>query len=973
MGQQPAGRGRISWSGRSWLAAARRLGAVTVAVLCLLVATLPSAQVASAGLLGPTVRVIITAESESSAAALVLGVLGRVVTALPLVNGVVADVNPILLPLISGVLGVTVTPDIGVVIDPPSPATVTLGTAAAASVLAGTGVTNTGPSVLNGDLDTYPTPAVTGFPPGKTLGTQHAADAVALAAHNDLTTAYNAAAAAPSTANVTGVDLGGKTLTPGVYTAAAAMSLTGTAPLTLSGTADSVFIFQAGSTLITGANSSVVLSGGVQSSNVFWQVGSSATLGTGTAFKGNILALTSITVTTGASVDGRALARNGAVTLDTNLFGRAPPASSSPTVTLGTAAAASVLAGTGVTNTGPSVLNGDLDTYPTPAVTGFPPGKTLGTQHAADAVALAAHNDLTTAYNAAAAAPSTANVTGVDLGGKTLTPGVYTAAAAMSLTGTAPLTLSGTADSVFIFQAGSTLITGANSSVVLSGGVQSSNVFWQVGSSATLGTGTAFKGNILALTSITVTTGASVDGRALARNGAVTLDTNVFASPPPAARRAPTAVFPQASQASSLVASGTNGHGVNVAVLDTGIANLPDFAGRLVSGVDLSGEGNPLRDSYGHGTFVAGLIAGNGAASAGQYLGEAPGAGLVSVKVAGASGTTDLATVIAGIQWTVANRARLGIQVLNMSLGSQPTQSTALNPLDRAAEAAWNSGIVVVTSAGNAGPFNGTVMSPGDDPLVVTVGALDDNGTASTADDTMTTFSSVGPTSPDGWFKPDLVASGRSVVSLRATGSAIDNSHPTGRIGTGNFVGSGTSFSAAITSGAVTEILQANPGAAPDQIKGRLLATTTAGPTGNPFVDGHGALDTYAAATAQGISLTQTRAAAIPTAAGATVFLATTWTTSTWNSSAWNGTSWNSSAWNSSAWNSSAWNGAAFNGSVWNSSAWNSSAWNGATWNSSAWNSSAWNSSAWNSSAWNSSAWNSSAWNSSAWNSSAWN
>jgi serine protease AprX len=451
----------------------------------------------------------------------------------------------------------------------------------------------------------------------------------------------------------------------------------------------------------------------------------------------------------------------------------------------------------------------------------------MGTKHQADAVALAAQNDLTTAYNAAAAAPSTSNVTVVDLGGKTLTPGVYTAAAGMALTGTVPLTLSGSADSVFIFQAGSTLITGANSSVVLSGGVQASNLFWQVGSSATLGTGTAFKGNILALTSITVTTGASIDGRALARNGAVTLDNNVFASPPPPGpSSSPSAVFPQASQASSLVAAGTNGRGVNVAVIDTGIDNLPDFAGRLVGGVDLSGGNNPFADSYGHGTFVAGLIAGNGASSAGRYIGEAPGAGLVSVKVAGASGLTDMATVIAGLQWVVSNQARLGIRVVNLSLGVAPTSSTALNPLDRAAEAAWNSGIVVVTSAGNAGPFNGTIMSPGDDPLVITVGALDDKGTAAAADDTTPSFSGAGPTSPDGWFKPDLVASGRSVVSLRAPGSTIDTKNPTGRIGTANFVGSGTSFSAAITSGAAALVLQGHLTAAPDEVKGRFLATS---------------------------------------------------------------------------------------------------------------------------------------------------
>jgi len=200
-----------------------------------------------------------------------------------------------------------------------TPTTINLGTAAAASVLAGAGVTNTGPSVLNRDLDTYPTPAITGFPPGTVHGTVHAADAVAQQAQVDLTTAYNAAASAPSTNNVTGVDLGGMTLTQGVYTASSSMALNGR-PLTLNGDSASVFIFQAGSTLITGSGSSVVLTGGAQACNVFWQVGSSATLGTSTSFVGNILALTAITLNTSATVDGRALARNASVTLDSNVF-----------------------------------------------------------------------------------------------------------------------------------------------------------------------------------------------------------------------------------------------------------------------------------------------------------------------------------------------------------------------------------------------------------------------------------------------------------------------------------------------------------------------------------------------------------------------------------------------------------------------------------------------------------------------------
>ena len=199
--------------------------------------------------------------------------------------------------------------------------------------------------------------------------------------------------------------------------------------------------------------------------------------------------------------------------------------------------------------------------------------------------------------------------------------------------------------------------------------------------------------------------------------------------------RAPAAVFPVTTGATRLAAAGDDGAGVTVAVLDTGIDKNSDFAGRLVGGVDLSGEGNPFQDSYGHGTFVAGLIAGDGASSGGKYAGEAPGASLVSVKVAGATGSTDLATVLNGIQWTITNQARFHIRVLNLSLGVLPDGTTATNPLDRAVEAAWHAGIAVVVSTGNDGPTKGSILSPGDDPLVITAGAFDDNGTSAPGDD----------------------------------------------------------------------------------------------------------------------------------------------------------------------------------------------------------------------------------------------
>lgn len=199
-------------------------------------------------------------------------------------------------------------------------------------------------------------------------------------------------------------------------------------------------------------------------------------------------------------------------------------------VGLGTAAKFAVLAGTTVTNTGPSVITGNLGVRPGSAVTGFPPGTVHGAQHKADAVALKAQSDLTTAYKDAAGRTPAKSVSG-DLVGKTLAPGVYKSTSSLGLTGTVTLNAHSNPSAVFIFQIASTLITGSASHVRLTGGAQACNIFWQVGSSATLGTNSTFAGNILALTSISVTTGATIHGRALARNGAVTLDDNTITAP----------------------------------------------------------------------------------------------------------------------------------------------------------------------------------------------------------------------------------------------------------------------------------------------------------------------------------------------------------------------------------------------------------------------------------------------------------
>ncbi|MDO9497298.1 MAG: ice-binding family protein, partial [Nocardioides sp.] len=202
------------------------------------------------------------------------------------------------------------------------------------------------------------------------------------------------------------------------------------------------------------------------------------------------------------------------------------PAYAAPTIGLGTAGSFAVLAGSEVTNTGPSVLTGDLGVSPGSSVTGFPPGQVNGTQHVSDAVALQAQNDLTTAYNQAASSPTDQDLTGTDLGGLTLLPGVYEDTSDMQLTGTVTLDAQGDPNAVFIFKAGSSLTTASNSGVLLINGASPCNVFWQVASSATLGTGTDFVGTVMALTAATLNTGADVTGRILARNAAVTLDTN---------------------------------------------------------------------------------------------------------------------------------------------------------------------------------------------------------------------------------------------------------------------------------------------------------------------------------------------------------------------------------------------------------------------------------------------------------------
>ncbi|WP_052217350.1 S8 family peptidase, partial [Thermincola ferriacetica] len=220
---------------------------------------------------------------------------------------------------------------------------------------------------------------------------------------------------------------------------------------------------------------------------------------------------------------------------------------------------------------------------------------------------------------------------------------------------------------------------------------------------------------------------------------------------------------------------GFTGKGITVAVIDTGIYPHPDLTqptNRIIAFKDFVNKKPLPYDDFGHGTHVAGIIAGNGSMSGGQYRGVAPEANLVGVKVLDNTGGGSTSDVIAGIQWVVDNKDIYGIRVINISLGAPATESYTTDPLSQAVEAAWNAGLVVVAAAGNNGPSAGTINTPGINPHIITVGAVDDRETVETLDDVIAGFSSRGPTI-DGLTKPDLVAPGVGITSLVSDTSYI--------------------------------------------------------------------------------------------------------------------------------------------------------------------------------------------------------
>ncbi|WP_203780751.1 S8 family serine peptidase [Paractinoplanes rishiriensis] len=432
------------------------------------------------------------------------------------------------------------------------------------------------------------------------------------------------------------------------------------------------------------------------------------------------------------------------------------------------------------------------------------------------------------------------------------------------------------------------------------------------------------------------------------------------------------------------------GAGVGVALIDSGVAPVPGLSqpGKVVNGPDLSFEsqtpGLVNIDSYGHGTHMAGIIAGNDPATG--FEGLAPGAKLISLKVAAADGAADVSQVIAAIDWVVTHRndPGLNIRVLNLSFGTDSTQSALLDPLSYAVEAAWRKGIVVVVAVGNDGPTASRVTMPAANPYVIAVGAADANGTEIRTDDTVASFSTRGSYSRHA----DLLATGRSIVSLRVPGSYIDLAYPGARVTDTTFRGSGTSQATAVVSGSVALLLQQRPGLTPDQVKKLLMESADPLTGADPIAAGAGQLDIAGAAalsvplTARQLFLPATGLGTLEGARGSSYVVdAVTGRALTgerdifgapWRPLVWTPLARDGRAWTGGTWNGKVWSGSAYNGTSWASVTWNTATWTSLNWAGRAWTGTDWSGRAWTGRAWTGRAWTSGTWLGRAWTGRAW-
>ncbi len=477
-------------------------------------------------------------------------------------------------------------------------------------------------------------------------------------------------------------------------------------------------------------------------------------------------------------------------------------------------------------------------------------------------------------------------------------------------------------------------------------------------------------------------------------------------------------VYPRVVKAHRVWRQGIAGNGVTVAVLDSGVAADLDLvlpANRILASVNFADE-RRTSDPGGHGTHIAGIVAGNGSRSGGEFVGIAPRANIVDVRVLGRTGSGRISSVVRGIEWVLAHRAVYNIRVINLSFGAPANLSYRVDPMSAAVEIAWRRGLVVVAASGNGGPQRNTVVTPGIDPYVITVGATDDRGTASRRDDMLAWFSAWG--SADSNAKPDLVAPGRRLVSLRVPGSALDTLFPdrivVAQNGSTYFRLTGTSMATGVVSGAAALLLEGRPNLTPDQVKAFLVGTTqqygqdSGKGLPDPIADGSGLVDAFAAMTAARDPMepddvlvplvlgTLVPSAPVPGALVPGALVPSTVAPSTvapsalvpsapqavpplacvnralrpadgfaralypvlfgsplhWKDPTFGGILWQLLTWDTLVWKSIAWDNFDWESVAWDSVAWDSVAWDSVAWDSVAWESVAWESVAWDSVAW---------------------
>jgi serine protease AprX len=375
-----------------------------------------------------------------------------------------------------------------------------------------------------------------------------------------------------------------------------------------------------------------------------------------------------------------------------------------------------------------------------------------------------------------------------------------------------------------------------------------------------------------------------------------------------------------------------------IAIVDSGV-DPALFGSRLLTQVDLVSQRGPSKgpnspgDGRGHGTLVASLAAGSDVA----YAGVAPTAKLVSLDVVNDAGGALTGDVIRAADWILANKEQYGIRVANFSLHSSIASSFVYDPLARAVERLWHSGVVVVASSGNygvSGQPSGVLYAPANDPFVITVGAVDINASDSTGDDRAAPWSAYGYT-PDGFAKPELGAPGRFLIGRVPPGASLKAERP-GNVLPGDYMQlSGTSFAAPIVAGTAAALLGAHPEWTPDQVKGLLMVGAVVPGKALPRSLGVGELNVEKAFRFTGTPPNPNLALNAflvrdDTSGTGYVFDTVSWTSAARTSASWSSASWSSASWSSASWSSASWSSAS-----WSSASWTSASWSSASWSSS--------------------------------------